>query len=260
MAEDHELVSLFFARAGAVDENGVVIGGGRASVTRTQRAVIFLTSTVTLLFVACAIYDPDEDYVGELRESGFGWPTCSFDAGWGDDEFCPNVFVGAALENLFETSRSPCCARPSSRCSTACSRRSARPSGCASSSRRARATSRRWRRRARARHGVLAELRRVEMEVAAILDLVRDEKAAVGAAVRDAAGEPTRRCVRVLDASACASRSRTGAARGRGRRAEALARARPRTPRTPRTAAGTPRTAPRRRRPRPRRARAAARP
>ena len=60
---------------------------------------------VTLLFVACAIYDPDEDYVGELRESGFGWPSCSFDAGWDDDQFCPSVFVGAAAENLFETVR-----------------------------------------------------------------------------------------------------------------------------------------------------------
>ena len=58
---------------------------------------------MTLLFVACAIYDPDEDYVGELRESGFGWPSCSFDAGWDDDQFCPSVFVGAAAENLFET-------------------------------------------------------------------------------------------------------------------------------------------------------------
>ena len=144
---------------------------------------------VTLLFVACAIYDPDEDYVGELRESGFGWPSCSFDAGWDDDEFCPSVFVGALAENLFETVWLTVLCAPivtvldrmleaigaSERLRKQFQARASEIAAVGGDVLRALDTA------------TLADLRRVEMEAAAVLDLVITSRGEQGAS---AAGEP----------------------------------------------------------------------
>ena len=107
LAEEHELISLFYAKAGGVEKNGIIATTGRAAVTRTQRAYIFLTSSVSLLFVSCLLYDPEEDYLSD-GASIPEWPSCEFSlsAATGDDDgvaFCPRVLLDAAAENFFET-------------------------------------------------------------------------------------------------------------------------------------------------------------